>query len=80
MASQVPDDLIAKLAAETGLSTDEVRRVAERAARFVAALKATGVVREEGLIRLWACIRCIFIVGPIRRIFWCVACYLLSRH
>jgi hypothetical protein len=80
MASQIPDDLIAKLAAETGLSTDEVRLVAERAARFVDALKATGVVREEGLIRLWACIRCVFSIGPMRKIFWCVVCYLLSRH
>jgi len=79
MASQVPEDLIAKLAAETGLSTDEVRRVAERAARFVDALKATGVVREEGIIRVWSCFRCWLCIGPVRRIFWCIVCFLLWR-
>jgi hypothetical protein len=87
MASQVPEALIAQLAAETGLSTDEVRRVAERAAHFVDALKATGVVREEGLIGKMACIKCllswilggIVFGGPIRKIFWCVVCALLWR-
>ena len=87
MASQVPEDLIAKLAVETGLSTDEVRRVAESAARFVDTLKATGVVREEGLIGKMACIKCllswllggIVFGGPVRKIFWCVVCVLLHR-
>jgi len=80
MASQVPDDLITKLAAETGLSADDVRHVAEHAVLFVDTLKSTGAVREEGLIRVWACIRCVFSIGPIRKIFWCVVCSLLSRH
>ena len=72
MASQVPEDLIAKLAAETGLSTDEVRRIAESAARFADALKATGAVSEEGvifrMIKRWIC---------VRGVFWSIVCILL---
>ena len=80
MASQVPDDLITKLAAETGLSADDVRHVAEHAVLFVDTLKSISVVRENGLIGLWSCTRCVFSIGPVRKIFWCVVCYLLSRH
>ena len=72
----VPSDVIAKLASESGLSQADVSHIAEHAVLFVDTIKQTGVGLT--IVRTWACIRCVFSIGPVRKVFWCLVCYLIG--
>lgn len=62
----VPKDVIDKVVDATGLSEELVAKVAEQ---------VWPVVSKASSIRplcVWARLRCITTIGPVRRIIWCM--------
>lgn len=63
MMAEFPEEVIKKVASDTGLREEEVREIAKRIP-----VSPLGRLRPK----LWAKFRCVTCIGPVRKAIWCL--------